>query len=67
MTAWEIQRFCLRSFSMLAGVRFLPPAVMMMSFLRPVIERKPSSSSEPRSPVCSQPSTIVPNDASSFL
>ena len=28
-----------RSFSRLAGVRFLPPAVMMMSFLRPVIER----------------------------
>ena len=45
---------------MLAGVRFLPPAVMMMSFLRPVIERKPSSSIEPRSPVCSQPSSIVP-------
>ena len=52
---------------MLAGVRFLPPAVMMMSFLRPVMKRKPSSSSEPRSPVCSQPSTIVPKLASSFL
>ena len=36
---------------MFAGVRFLPPAVMMMSFLRPVIFRKPSSSSSPRSPV----------------
>ena len=67
MTAWEIQRFCLRSFSMLAGVRFLPPAVMMMSFLRPVIERKPSSSIEPRSPVCIQPSTIVPQDSSCIL
>jgi hypothetical protein len=66
MTAWEIQRDCLRSFSMLAGVRFLPPAVMMMSFLRPVMDRKPSSS-EPRSPVCSQPSMIAPKLASSFL
>ena len=37
MTACEIQRDCLRSFSRFAGVRFLPPAVMMMSFLRPVI------------------------------
>ena len=39
ITAWETQRDCLRSFSKLAGVRFLPPAVMMMSFLRPVMER----------------------------
>ena len=38
---------------------FLPPAVMMMSFLRPVILMKPSESISPRSPVCSQPSTIV--------
>ena len=29
---------------------------MMMSFLRPVMNRKPSSSTRPRSPVCSQPS-----------
>ncbi len=39
MTAWLIQRLCFMSFSMLAGVRFFPPAVMMMSFLRPVIDR----------------------------
>ena len=38
MTAWETQRVCLRSFSRFAGVRFLPPAVMMMSFLRPVMK-----------------------------
>ena len=38
---------------------FLPPAVMMMSFLRPVILMKPSSSNSPMSPVWSQPSTIV--------
>ena len=66
MTAWEIQRDCLRSFSRLAGVRFLPPAVMMISFLRPVMYRKPSSSTRPRSPVCIQPSTIAPNEASSL-
>ena len=36
-TACEIQRFCLSPFSRLAGVMFLPPAVMMMSFLRPVM------------------------------
>ena len=39
MTACDTQRDCLRSFSKFAGVRFLPPAVMMMSFLRPVIDR----------------------------
>ena len=52
---------------MFAGVRFLPPAVMMMSFLRPVIDRKPSSSIEPRSPVCSQPSSTAPKLASALL
>ena len=46
---------------------FLPPAVMMMSFLRPVILMKPSESISPMSPVCSQPSTIVSRVASSFL
>jgi hypothetical protein len=30
ITACEIQRDCFRSFSRFAGVRFLPPAVMMM-------------------------------------
>ena len=38
MTACETQRVCFMSFSMLAGVRFLPPAVMMMSFFRPVMK-----------------------------
>ena len=38
---------------------FLPPAVMMMSFLRPVILMKPSGSTSPMSPVWSQPLTIV--------
>ena len=36
-TACEMYWFCLRPFSRLAGVMFLPPAVMMMSFLRPVM------------------------------
>ena len=49
------------------GVMFLPPAVMMMSFLRPVIERKPSASISPRSPECSQPSTSVSAVASGSL
>ena len=38
-THWETYGLCLISASMFAGVMFLPPAVMMMSFLRPVIER----------------------------
>ena len=46
---------------------FLPPAVMMMSFLRPVMERNPSLSITPMSPVWSHPSTIVSRVASSFL
>ena len=43
-------------FSISDGEMFLPPAVMMRSFLRSVIVRKPLSSSSPTSPVCSQPS-----------
>jgi hypothetical protein len=46
---------------------FLPPEVMMMSFLRPTMWMKPSSSMLPRSPVCSQPSTSVSAVASPFL
>ena len=37
ITTCEIHRDRRRSPSRLAGVRFLPPAVMMMSFLRPVM------------------------------
>ena len=43
---------------MLTGVMFLPLEVMIRSFLRPVMARKPSSSSEPRSPEHSQPSGV---------
>ena len=42
---------------MLTGVTFLPLEVMIRSFLRPVMATKPSSSTEPRSPECSQPSS----------
>ena len=37
---------------------FLPPAVMIRSFFRSVIRRKPSSSISPTSPVRSQPSSV---------
>jgi hypothetical protein len=40
-----------------AGATFFPPAVTMSSFFRPVIFRKPSSSSSPTSPVRNQPSS----------
>jgi hypothetical protein len=46
----------LRRFSISDGETFLPPAVMITSFLRSVIVRWPRSSSVPTSPVCSQPS-----------
>ena len=36
-TACEMYWFCFRPFSRFAGVMFYPPAVMMMSFLRPVM------------------------------
>ncbi len=38
---------------------FLPPALMMISFLRSTMRRKPSSSSSPMSPVWSQPSPSI--------
>ena len=37
---------------------YLPPEVLNRSFLRSVIRRKPSASSSPMSPVCSQPSSV---------
>ena len=49
-----------------AGATFLPPAVTMISFLRPVIRRNPSSSREPRSPVRNQPSVRASAVASAF-
>ena len=45
--------------SMFAGDMFLPAALMMSSFLRSTIFRKPSSSNSPTSPVWSQPSSSI--------
>ena len=42
-----------------AGATFLPPAVTMSSFLRPVMRTKPSSSISPMSPVWNQPSASI--------
>ncbi len=50
-----------------AGATFLPPAVTMISFLRPVIRRKPASSSSPTSPLWNQPSSIASVVAVSFF
>ena len=44
--------------SMADGATFLPPAVTIKSFFRPVILRKPSLSISPRSPVCCHPSAV---------
>ena len=46
-SACETHGMPLRRFSMFCGETFLPPAVTMMSFLRSVIVRKPSSSISP--------------------
>ena len=53
--------------SMGLGETFLPPAVMIRSFLRPVRKRNPSRESRPRSPVAYQPSSVKESRvASSF-
>jgi len=44
---------------MLAGDMFLPAALMISSFLRPVIVTYPSWSMAAMSPVCSQPSESI--------
>ena len=54
--AWLINGCARSRSSRSAGATFLPPAVTMISFLRPMIVRKPSSSIAPRSPVWNQPS-----------
>ena len=48
------------------GETFLPPAVTMRSFLRPVTRRWPVSSSSPRSPVLNHSPSKVFSVASSF-
>ncbi len=59
MTAWSMQSVATRSPSKCGGTTFLPLDKTISSFFRPVMVRKPSSSSEPRSPVRSQPSWIA--------
>ncbi|MNC99219.1 hypothetical protein D3C83_174260 [compost metagenome] len=57
--AWLISGWARRASSSTAGATFLPPAVTMSSFLRPVMDRKPSASTLAKSPVWNQPSTIA--------
>ena len=56
--AWLIRAWLRSRSSSTAGATFLPPAVTMISFFRPVMVRNPSSSSSPRSPVRNQPSSV---------
>src|SRR6478735_5626631 len=50
-----------------AGATFLPPAVTMISFLRPVMVRKPSESKLPMSPVRNQPPSLNASAVASGL
>ena len=59
LSAWPISGWATSRFSIAAGEMFSPPDVMMSSFLRSMTDRKPSGSSEPMSPVCSQPSASI--------
>ena len=57
--AWPISGCSTSRFSIEAGEMFSPPEVMISSFLRSSTDRNPSESSEPMSPVCSQPSASI--------
>ena len=57
-THWSTTGDVITLASNMPGDTFLPPAVMIRSFLRPVMVTNPSSSMSPRSPVCNHPSTI---------
>ena len=50
-----------------AGATFLPPAVTRISFLRPVMRTKPSSSTSPTSPVWNHPSDSSTSAVASSL
>ena len=54
-------------FSMGCGAIIFPPLVFSISFLRSVMERKPSASIIPMSPVRSQPSAVKAAAVSSGL
>ena len=66
-THWLTSGWARTRSSSTAGATFLPPAVTMISFLRPVIVRKPSPSSSPRSPVWNQPSASIASAVASGL
>ena len=53
--------------SMGCGATFLPPRVTMMSLMRSVMTRNPSTSTYPASPVCSQPSESMAAAVASSL
>ena len=53
---WSTRAWARSRSSRTAGATFLPPAVTRISFLRPVMRTKPSSSTSPTSPVWNQPS-----------
>ncbi len=66
-TAWLTTEMLLSLPSITCGAMFSPPAVMMRSFLRSVIFKKPFSIF-PMSPECSQPSSSSASEvAASFL
>ncbi len=66
-TTWLTSGWPRRRSSSTAGATFLPLAVTMISFLRPVIVRKPSESRLPRSPDRNQPSSKVSAVAAGLL
>ena len=66
-TTWPTSGLARMGSSRAAGATFLPPAVTMISFLRPVIVRKPSPSKEPRSPVLNQSPSKVSAVAAGFF
>ena len=51
-------QMALNSPSMWVGAMYLPPDVLIRSFLRSVIFRKPSASTSPMSPVLKKPSAV---------
>src|SRR5437899_1515744 len=55
-TAWLTCGWSLSRFSIFCGATYLPPEVLIRSFLRSVMRRKPSASNSPMSPVWNQPS-----------
>src|SRR6185369_10117978 len=57
-TTWLTNRDPLIACSIGCGAMYLPPEVLNNSFLRSVMQRNPSLSSAPISPVLNQPSLV---------